>query len=429
MKKSLLFITIVLLGLASLQAQENKDVAPLIPVIKFSDNVSVKFGGFIRAEYYLDTNKPIGAVDDLFNFFPDKESKDVNGEDINGVIRQNLSTQASRFNATFSGPDVLKAKSSAFLEYDFTGGNRINLRLRHAYLKLNWAKSEILVGKTWNPLAETIFPSVNGLNTGIPFRPFGRGDQLRFTHKLSQKVSILAATFFQTEHQSVYYSDAIGTVAASGDFNRTNPIPDLHLQLHYKTGPVYAGLTSEYKILRPAIATTGTLGKFKATETISSYALGGFVRYSKDLLTIQASSVYGQNLSELFQQGGYAVASINAETGARKYTPSNSISSWVNITYGKKVAVGVFGGYQKNLGFSENILSGPGTFLGRWQDVDHIYRISPSIKYTTGRLVLAAEFDYNIAGYGTVDHANKGKIKDVKDRTGARSLLVATWLF
>lgn len=123
------------------------------------------------------------------------------------------------------------------------------------------------------------------------------------------------------------------------------------------------------------------------------------------------------------------MTSIDTANGHREYTPSNSTTSWFNITYGQKYIAGLFIGYQKNLGFDENILSGPGTFLGRWQDIDHVYRVSPSLKYTSGRLVLAAEIDYNVAAYGTVDFADRGKVKNSKSISNVRGLLAATFNF
>ena len=419
-----------------------KEPASLIPVVKLSDNVTVKFGGFVRAEYYIDSKKTVGAVDDLFGFFPENEMKDADGKDINNTVRQNISAQATRFNALFAGPDALGAKSTAYFEFDFSGGaattgtttNPVGLRLRHAYLKLAWTKSEVLVGKTWNPLGETIFPSVLALHVGIPFRPFGRGDQLRFTFKPTSSINILAACLYQTEHKSFTYTNVdvtspTGTTVANTNDIKINTLPDFHLQVHYKRGPIFTGLVSEYKIIRPALTTKGKNGTYLAKETVSSYAAGAFLRFTKGKLTIQGSGIYGQNLSELFQQGGYAVTGIDTATGSRKYTPSNSISGWVNITYGEKFMVGLFGGYQKNLGFNKNILKGTGTFLGRWQDIDHVYRVTPTLKYTVGRFVLSGEVDYNIVGYGTVDYSNKGKVKDVKERNAVRGLVAATFLF
>lgn len=442
MKKIILSISSILLSVSFVNAQDTAKPKPIIPTVKLGENVTVKFGGFVRAEYYVDSRTPVGAVDNLFGFFPAAESKDAGGKDLNEIVRQNFSTQSTRFNGLFNGPDVGSAKSSAFFEFDFSGGagtngvttNPIGLRLRHAWTKLSWTKADLVIGKTWNPLSDITFPSVIGLHTGIPFRPFGRGDQLRLVLKPTSSINILLAGVYQSEHKTFNYNDASGLTIANTNDITFNSTPDFHLQIQYKTSSVFAGLVSEYKIVRPATQTTGTKGKFLTKETVSSYAFGGFIDYKKSKFNIKVSGLYGQNLSELFQQGGYALKSFDATTGAKTYTVSNGLTGWINLTYGEKWIVGLFGGYSKNLGFNDNILTptqanGQATFLGRWQNVDHIYRVAPSLKYNIGRLVLAAEVDYNIAGYGTIDFNNKGKIKDIKDISGTRGLLAATFLF
>ncbi len=264
MKKTAFLVASLIGCLFYAQAQDNVSTEkPLIPVVTLSKDVNVKFGGFMRAEYYVDSKEMVGVLDDLFGFFPEKPIYDANGKDINNVVRHNFSTQATRFNALFSGPSVFNAKSSAFFEFDFTGGNSVNLRYRHAYGQLSWAKTDVLFGKSWNPLAAIHFPSVLGLHTAIPFRPFGRGDQVRVTYRLTDKISILGAALIQTEHRSTLETSAATDV-------RANPIPDMHLQLFHKTNNLMLGLLSEYKITRPATFTEGTLGKFVTNETVSS---------------------------------------------------------------------------------------------------------------------------------------------------------------
>lgn len=423
MKKISLISIITFLSSTFIYAQETTSTTAkeIVPVVKLSNDISVKFGGFVRAEYYIDSREIVGAVDDLFGFFPENKKLDADGNDLNAVIRQNLSTQATRFNALFSGPSVFNAKSTAFFEYDFTGGNTVNLRLRHAWAKLNWKKVDVLIGKTWNPLAETPFPSVVGLHTGIPFRPFGRGDQIRVTFKPTEQFNILVAGVYQSEHKSTLEASAASDI-------RANPTPDFHLQFHYKTPAFSAGILSEFKTIKPATQTSGNDGVFKTSETLSSYSLGAYAEYKNGLFNVKGSSIYGQNLSELFQQGGYAVKSEDSRTGKRTYTPSQSISSWVNLIYGKQWQVGLFGGHQKNLGFKDNIVDN-GAFFGRWQNVDHIYRIAPSLKYSYKQWTFHAELDYDIAAYGTVDYADKGKVKNADEISGVRGIFATTFFF
>jgi len=238
---------------------------------------------------------------------------------------------------------------------------------------------------------------------------------------------------YQSEHKSFIFSDAANTTAGISNCadTRTNPIPDLHLQIHFKTPVLFAGIVSEYKVVKPSTQTMGTGGIFNANTSISSYAVGAFADYKTNLFNVKVGGLYGENLSELFQQGGYAVKTLNVLTGEKTYSASNSVTSWLNITYGTKLMAGIFAGVQKNLGFNDNILTATtgGAFLGRWQNVDHIYRVGPSLKYSIGRLVVAAEVEYNVAGYGTIDYTNRGKVMHATDVSGVRGTLATTFLF
>ena len=53
------------------------------------------------------------------------------------------------------------------------------------------------------------------------------------------------------------------------------------------------------------------------------------------LFNINGGTVYGQNLRELFMQGGYDVRTLNPATVGMTYTSSIMSSSWLTITHGK----------------------------------------------------------------------------------------------
>ncbi len=417
----LIFSFLAVIFSAKAQETTSPTAKELIPVVRFNDYINVKFGGFIRAEYYVDSREMAGALDDLFCFFPENKKLGADGKDLNEVVRQNISSQASRFSALINGPQFLNAGSSSYFEFDFTGGNAINVRVRQAWVKLAWTKGTVLFGKTWNPFAESPFPNVVGLHTGVPFRPFNRADQLRFTYKPIDNVTLLLAGVYQTEHKSQYDPSLAGDI-------RANPIPELHFQVRYASPFISAGVMSEFKGIKPATQTTGELGTFKTNETLYTYAFSAYANMNISLFNVRAGAVYGQNLSEYFMQGGYAVRTLNPETGAKTYTPSNAATAWLNLNYGKKWVVGVFGGYQKNLGFCNNPLE-DGAFYGRWQNIDHIWRISPSLSYNIRQWSFQVEADYNVAAYGKVDFNDKGKVKDADEVGGVRAIFATTFYY
>ena len=73
-----------------------------------------------------------------------------------------------------------------FIEGEFFGTSDADVsgfRVRHAFLKLDWQSSSLLIGQFWHPMfVVEMFPGVVSFNTGAPFQPFARNPQIRFTH-------------------------------------------------------------------------------------------------------------------------------------------------------------------------------------------------------------------------------------------------------
>ena len=181
--------------------------------------------------------------------------------------------------------------------------------------------------------------------------------------------------------------------------------------------------------MRPATKVANVEGDvYKTDEKVNSYALGYYLQVVRGNIGFKTGGVYGENLSEYFQQGGYAVKSIDERTGRRTYSTSKVTSYWLNLSYGKKWLPNLFIGYTKNLGFNDNILEG-GKFYGRWQNVDHIFRVSPSLKFSHKQWTIQAELDYDLVGYGSIDYADHGKVKDTHDVSAIRGLLATTFFF
>ena len=111
--------------------------------------------------------------------------------------------------------------------------------------------------------------------------------------------------------------------------------------------------------------------------------------------------IYGQNASDLVMIGGYAVSQVvDTATMEKTYTNLNTGNFWVDLTTnGKKLIFGLFSGYSKNLGASEDI---NGAVYGRGNNIDHLFRVSPRATITEGRLSFAAEVENTTAAYGTM---------------------------
>ena len=421
------------LCICGLNAMGQEPASSLQPV-KLGENVNVKFGGFARADYFVDTRKGKEAVDGVYYLWPEPKSLDANGKDLNTKTNQNLSATATRFSALFSGPDALKAKASAYFEFDFTGGNSNYLLFRQGWVKLDWTKSSLLVGRSWHPLQGPVVPSNVALNFAAPFNVFCRGEQVRFTYKPGA-ISFLAAAFMQGGHSSFGPNAVNGDPEQSLRFLRNSMLPDLNFQVHYTNGGFIGGVMTQYKSLQPREFTTVNGIQYKTDEKINSYSLAAFGQYKQGKLTVKGNAMYGQNLSEMFMQGGYARVSVDPLTGHETYSTASAITSWVNLLYGETVRFGLFGGFQKNLGFQksfglENDINPTDfKFYGRTPNIASIIRIAPSISYFSGRMAFQAEGEVTSAYYGQLDFTDRGMIKDSEAVTNYRMYLSVSYFF
>ncbi len=386
-------------------------------------DLNISFSGFLKNDFMFDTRKNVEAVDGLYTLWPSAPSYDANGEDINAKGSARMLNITTRFATRITGLQIGEAKIVGYIEVDFSGGSATNsLRFRHGYTSINWPKTQILFGRTWHPtFIEKVFPSVLNLNTGVPFQVFNRSPQLRFTHHLSGNFDVIAAAVYQTKYVSM------GPDGKSAAYQRNAIIPNLHLQFQYYNENWVVGAGYDWKTIQPRETTTGSDGSVYITnEKLSSSAALAYVKYTKGKFQFKAKSMYGQNVSESLLPGGYAVASVNSETGAETYTPTNHCYNFVNFTYGAKWKVGLFAGYMKNMGTSDNTT---GTYYARGADVAYAYRIAPQLVYKYKNFMLGFEPEITTAAYGTIDDNDKGKVKDAEEVTNFRGLVTLFYFF
>ena len=106
-----------------------------------------KFYGQIRTDFYYNSRANEETVDGLFYMYPKDKVRDEDGNDLNSTPNSNFYTLYSRLGVDVAGPKLGTAKTSAKVEIDFrgTGTSYSVIRLRHAYLNLDWGKSALLL--------------------------------------------------------------------------------------------------------------------------------------------------------------------------------------------------------------------------------------------------------------------------------------------
>ncbi|MFH0894217.1 MAG: hypothetical protein V2A54_07265 [Bacteroidota bacterium] len=413
MKKNLLLSILVFSAISANANFQTKDTA------KFG----IRFSGFVNAQYWYDTRQTYSIRETQAMLYPLKPSFDKNGVDINEQPSANQVSMMSRLHGDIFGPDAFGAKASAVLEGDFTGPSNIEnnaFRLRHAYIKLDWKKSQLMVGQYWHPLnVPEMIPDVASLNTGAPFHPFSRQPQVRYKYTMGN-LKMIAVASSQRDYASSGPSGT--TVATSTAYSRNAVIPNLHFQLHYAWKENLVGVGGDYKVLKPRLVTDSLI---KTNETVESFSAVAFAKIQSDKFVVKLESVLGQNLNDHLMLGGYAVADADSLTNIKTYTTLNILSAWADIsTTGTKWQFGVFAGYLKNLGTMKNIRGG---IYAMGSDIESMYRVSPRVSYLTGKLKFSTEVEYTVAFFGTPN--SLGEFGDVSPVANIRALLSLSYNF
>ncbi|WP_312077114.1 DcaP family trimeric outer membrane transporter [Chryseobacterium sp.] len=207
---------------------------PIVAEQPKEGKVKVDFYGFIRNDIFYDTRQNIGAGENIVPLYPRDRALDVNGDDINDSPKFHMLSVVSRAGITVKGPDVLGAKTAGILEGEFFGateGGINEFRLRHAYITLDWEKTQLGVGQYWHPMVILdCLPNVVNYSTGSPIFALNRNPQVRLTHKLSDKFKVIAAINSQrdfTPNTAPY---------------RDSGMPSTHLQFQFKSKSFVAGI-------------------------------------------------------------------------------------------------------------------------------------------------------------------------------------------
>lgn len=383
----LLFLSILLVPIKSNAQEEEK--------------VTVKISGFVWTESIFDTRQTVNARENDVLLYPANELLDANGEDINAKSNFNMLNIHSRASLKITAPSFLNAKVSGLIEGDFVGSanDKIGLfRLRHAMVKLNWDKSELLAGQYWHPIFSTdVYPQIVSWGAALPFHPLVRSAQLRYSYGTTEnsKFSIAAST--QLDFKST------GPNGPSTEYMRNAAIPEINATyVHGLKSNFLIGANIGYKTLKPQLSYTVNALTYKSEESIGSFHLNVFSKIKMNKAAIRLGSIYGQNLYDFVMIGGYGVSGINSN-GEVKYTNLTTGTYWFDYDsglVGKKIALGLFSGYTKNYGADDVIT---GAVYARGSDIDNSFRVSPRIIYGTGNVKFRFEVSHDITAYGTPD--------------------------
>lgn len=371
-------------------------VALFVPAVSMAQQpAGITFGGFVKMDGAFDSRQTVNAREGHLLLWPAQKSM---GTPVNGTASEDLNANPNLLFAMFqtrlfgkiAAPDVKGAKVSGYLEGDFFGATNDAVShyvLRHAWVKLEKPKTELLFGQTWSPLFGTVFPGTVNFNTGAPMQPFARMPQIAGTLKPNAKVR-LTATLMQQR-------DVFETVGMGRKAQQRAALPAIVGSASMKSGKVLVGADVAYKTLQPN----------PMSDKISTVAGDVYLKADGANATLMAKVATGGDMSDHLSVGGWVQLTENNKVS---YEALHTTTAWVDVQTKKPTALGLFAGFLTNGGAASDLSTGATKSYtnSRGSNITSVWRVSPRVVHNAGKFRVAFELEVTGAEFGSAREAN-----------------------
>lgn len=377
-------------------------------------NFTYKFYGFVRGDLFYNSRANMAPVDGNFYLYPLNEKPDADGKDLNATPNGSFYTFTTRLGIDITGPNVGSARTSAKVETDFGGfsASTTMLRIRQAYVALDWGKSNVLIGQTWHPLFGAVMPDILNLSTGAPFQPFNRSPQIRYQYTTS-RVKLTASALWQLQYLSS------GPKGMSEEYIKNSCVPEMYVGADFTPADGWLlGAGLHMVSLKPRTSSEWKEQVYKVNERMTAFSYEAHLKYKGRNFTFAAKSLMASALDQTALLGGYGVSSVDPANGEQEYTPFRHSTTWANFTYGTKWKPTVFVGYTKNLGTGKALVSADKVY-GMGLDIDQLVTVNVGLSYNLPHWQFGFEYSPATAYYGKTN-LETGRIEDTHAVTNHR---------
>ncbi len=411
-KITLIFSLIVFAGVASATSANSSEG---VKENKVTDHLvnHYKLYGFVRNYFTYDSREGVDGTQDLFYYLPKDNKFNELGDDLNALPSFRYVSLTTRLGLDVSGYKVGKTAFGAKVEADFylMSGPAAAFRMRQAYATLAWdnlpmgenntAKVNMKIGQAWHPFSADL-PPIISLTAGAPFHAFSRTPQVTMDATLGKNFIVSASALWQMQYSS------IGPTGKNMTYLNYSCVPELYAGLTYQTKGFKAKAGVNFLSIKPRVTGANSDGvQVKVNDRLNTSSAFVFLQYSKNAFSVSAKSTYGSDGSHMSLLGGYGVTQ-KYDDGHWDYTALHSSSSWLTLSYGKKVKGILMLGYYKNLGsntdlLNENSIVAADDFYfntNGFQNLNSLYRIVPTVTYNLGKFQLGLEYEVTSAQYG-----------------------------
>ncbi|HVX00898.1 MAG TPA: hypothetical protein VHA52_10750, partial [Candidatus Babeliaceae bacterium] len=323
------------------------------------EGITIHPYGFIKFDTFLDTrqgqdvhqDKAVAVTVD----FPDTYKPDRFCRDINQHPRFIMTALRTQIGCLVKFPNLREdVKPLGIIEFDnLTMSNNLPfIRMRLAYVTFNNPNWMLLIGRFYHPLCLDILGSNTvSANDGVRILALARDPQVRLVGKLGP-IEIITAALSQQEFASP------GPDGPTPRYLRNAIVPNLHLQVRYRSEKFICGAAIDFKRLVPRLATHKCI---KVSESIDSLIGFAYLKIFGESSYISLQAYLAQNASDQTKISGYAVKTVDPETDFRTYANTHdfSIATDMACRIREWIEPGLFAGYSKNLGSREPLYIRP----------------------------------------------------------------------
>ena len=339
------------------------------------DSHALNVYGFARSEMYVNSRENYEAKGGIISLYPKPIELDDYGIDKNAKVNAAFLAITTRVGLKYTY-SLDELSLGAHIEGDFCGTSTYIdiIRLRHAYSFVKYKDHSALVGQTWHPYYDGVFPNVLTLNGGTPTGIINRSPQVRYEYSLLSELKLTTA--FVTEGVKGIKPEAlIGLSGGKGDWKY--------------------GVMGEYRYLNIEHTFATEKGTTVRPMPLHSFSGTAYTQYKKDKWLFNARVMGGQNLSHLVILGGYGLVSEDRENLKAEYININQLATYACASYGSKWKVNLFAGYLKNFGTDKECT----TLYGTGVNVADVIKTAASVEFNYKGLNVALECEYSNAAY------------------------------
>ncbi len=380
------------------------------------------FWGYIKPEWYFDSNQVYGFLENDVIFYPVRPSYDIYCRNINKRGQAAMMIVSSFLHTEVAGPSLFSADTYGVAEFDLWAGSGLELGLlrgRNAYMLFEWEDRSFLIGQYWHPVyVIDCFADTIAFANGAPFEAFSRDPQIRFTY-FAGNFSCLGSL---ASHVRTPYD---GPVGFDSIYARNGILPNMHLQLRYGDENYIIGAGVNVNRLVPRLVTNKNV---QTRESLVSMMGMLYAGYEDNKWAVRGKVFYAQNGTAYGLISGYAVHYIDPVTDVREYTNITCFSSWLDISYGETYEPALFLGYAKNLGSSKSIIPDPNLIYSyNTSNMDSLFRAAPRFRWYVDPCIFCFEVEYTSVLYGSI--MTNGRVNPEERAYNVRLLLAAYYNF